>query len=91
MQSSSRKTLLTAAAVATLVTIGSASDAFAIRNRYTNQQAQGFGAYFFGDYAQPYGYGESDDGDGGGSYYRRGYDRPIRPYRGRRPIYGYDE
>lgn len=87
--SSSRMKTLTAVTLATLAIAGSASDAFAIRNRYTNEQAQGFGAYFFGDYGRPYGYGDDGYGYDEGPVY--GDDRPIRRHRWRRPVYGYDE
>ena len=88
---SNRTRTLASASVAALVILGSASSAFAIRNRYTNQQAQGFGAYLFGDYGR-YGYAEDGyDVVEGPAYGPYGYDRPYRPHGRRRPIYGYDE
>lgn len=87
---SSRLKTLAAVAVASVVVIGSVSDAFAIRNRYTNQQAQGFAALFFDEYGQPYGYA-GEVYDDGPAYAREGYDRPFRPYRGRLHMQDYDE
>lgn len=81
---------LAAVAVGALVVLGSVSDAFAIRNRYTNQQAQGFAALFFDEFGQPYGYA-GNGYDGAPAYGPEGYDRPFRPYRGRRHVRGYDE
>lgn len=87
---SSRTKTLAAVAVAALAVLGSVSDAFAIRNRYTNQQAQGFAALFFDEFGQPYGYARDGYDDGPG-YGPDGYDRPFRPYRGRRHVQDYDE
>lgn len=70
MPSSRLKKLATAAAAA-LVIVGSVSEAFAIRNRYTNQQNEGFAALLFGDY------GEFEDAP---------YEPAYRPYRYGRPI-----
>lgn len=74
---------LAATTVTALAVIGSASDAFAIRNRYTGQQNEGFGAYFFGAGGWPY----AEDVPYEPAYRPSGYDRPVRPYRHRRPVY----
>ncbi len=80
---SPRTRRLATIAVTTLAILGSASQASAIRNRYTGQQNEGFGAYFFDGYGRPYGYYEP-------AYRPYGDDRPVRPYRHRRPVYDYD-
>lgn len=86
---SSRIRRLTTIAVTAVAVLASASDAFAIRNRYTGQQNDGFGAYFFGGYGygRPYAYDEPY----GPAYRPYRFHGPFRPYRYRGPVYGYDE
>ena len=77
--SSSRPRKLATAAAAALVVVGSASNAFAIRNRYTNQQNEGFTAYLFG------GDGRFDDAPYDPAYRADRDGRPIRPHYRRHP------
>lgn len=80
-----------AATVATIVVISSVSDAFAIRNRYTNRQAQGFAAYFFNDYREPYRYADGGDDGYFPADHRYGSRHAFRRHQVARPFYGDDE
>lgn len=79
--------MLASIVMAALAVAVSASDAFAIRNRYTGQQNDGFGYYFFGGYGRPYAFGDIDEP----AYRPYGYGHPVRPYRHRRPDYDGDD